>query len=655
VIFTIIKPSGTELNIPVLTNSSGIAEFNLYDYHTKEAGEYEVAARLEDGVNGNSNTFTVFPDNISSENSKIEPSKLVAKADGSDKVTVTIKLRDKHNNPIKGHEVSVVSSRAEDKITKISEKAFTNDNGSIVFALSSTSEGLSIYSFLDTTTNTVLNKRLEIAYTAVSNIGGDIETAYAQAGEVAYLEFENLPATILPNSDISFALTAYDSEGALVPNYTGTVHFSVDGANSIYASLPNDYTFDVDFDGGTHTFEGAGSSLNFAQPGNYTVVATDLDNFTIRGTEDIFVGSGSQPSETPTTTGDFELVINNPTSGTYSQREITINGTAPSTDLTIQFFDNDLSLGETEVEGDRSFSFQTDELLDGSHTLIAVALDSEDTIQYTSEEVIFEIDTEPPKVENIKFTQATGIKTGDILEIIVTSEPDVLQGAVVFNVDIAELEQDPTDPTKYLASIQAPLEKGTYPLDVILVDELGNEGSYTDVAIIEITEDGDGVIDGEEPMEEIDEKPSDVFGVQAVSDDSKVTLNWQPASDDSAVDYYRIYFGLTPSNLDRAVDTFDNKSTWYIPDLTNGQEYFFAVVAVDDAGQESDNQSSIISGIPFTEVQVLTPPEEQPDIQEENIVGPEMESTGPEMLWFVLISIFLAQLYFKAQRKCAKI
>ena len=153
---------------------------------------------------------------------------------------------------------------------------------------------------------------------------------------------------------------------------------------------------------------------------------------------DILVGAGTTiPSTTPSA---FDLVISSPTQGTYSHNEITITGTAPSTDLFIQFFDNDAPLGETEVENDQSFSYHTDELIDGSHTLLALALDNEDTIQYTSEEVTFEIDTTPPEVEDIEISPESGIKTGEILEITVTSEPNVFQGAVVFNVDIAELE-----------------------------------------------------------------------------------------------------------------------------------------------------------------------------------------------------------------------
>ncbi|MFC1810773.1 fibronectin type III domain-containing protein [Patescibacteria group bacterium] len=653
VIFTIVKPNGSELAIPVDSTDSGIAEFNLYDFHTKQAGEYKVAARLEDSLNGKFNTFTVYADSVSSKNSKIEPSKLLATADGIDKIYVTVTLKDDQNNPIKGHDAAVISSRAEDEIVRISEKTYTNEDGSIIFALSSASMGVSVYSFIDTTTNVVLDKRLEIAFTELDNVGGWIETAYAAAGEVSTLEFEDLPTTILPNSDTEFDLTAYDSENSIVPNYSGTVHFSVEGANSIYATVPNDYSFDIDFDSGSHTFAGAGNSLTFVQPGTYHVVATDLSNFTIRGEVDILVGSGTTlPDTTPSA---FDLVISSPTEGTYSHNEITITGTAPSTDLTIQFFDNDAPLGETSVENDQSFSYQTDELIDGSHTLLALGLDNADTIQYTSSEITFEIDTSAPEVEDIEFSPDTGIKTGEILEITVTSEPNVFQGAVVFNVDIAELEQDPTDSTKYIASIQAPLETGTYPIDVILIDELGNEGSYTDVATIEITESGEGTIIGEEEEEEpeeiVDTPPSDVFGVQSASSDSKVTLTWQAASDDSGVEYYRIYFGLTPSNLSQVVDTLEDNTTWYIPNLVNGNEYFFAVAAVDDTGQESSNSSSIVSGIPFTEIPMFVPPEEKPDVKAQPTEVPDMESTGPEMIWFLLASILVSQLYFKFKNK----
>ena len=666
VTFYVEKPSGNTLSIPAETDETGVAEFDLYDYHTKKAGTYSVSAQLQGGKEGQINTFYVFPDEISSMKSDVEASSLIATSNGIDKIYITVSLSDKHGNPIKGHEVEVVSSRLADSVQRISEQQFTDDNGEIIFSTASDEKGVSIYSFLDTTANTVLDKRLEIAYSLPSNVGGFIPTAYAAAGEVERFVFEDLPASITANSDVGFSLTAVDSEGDTVPNYAGTVHFSAEGTNSVYASLPNDYTFDVDLDTGSHNFSGA-QSLNFAQEGVYTIVATDLDDFTLRGETEITVGASSTQHQDDDTTYTEEstdsLAITSPTSGTYSSNELVINGTAPLVGSTIQIFDNDTNIGSTEVGTDNVFSYEPSIVVEGEHTFFVVMQDEDGTILDTSGDVTISVDTTPPVVEDIEFSPSSNIQTGDIVDIIVTSEATVFQGAVVFDVDIAELEQDATDPTKYIASIQAPSEPGIYPIDVILVDELGNEGAYEDIATIEIDDDGKTTINGNnesEPMEDADlqqeenEAPSDVFGVKATSSDEKVTLSWQSSTDDSAIDHYTIYYGLTPANLTQQVDTFDNKTTWYIPNLTNGNEYFFSIVAVDDEGVESENMSSIISAIPFTPAPVFVPPEPKPEPAPEvtyKPVAPNMQATGPEEVWFVLLSIVLTQLYFKFKKK----
>jgi hypothetical protein len=663
VIFSVKKPDGTVLSIPVESNDNGIAKFDLYDYHTKKAGEYTVSAKLENGKEGDTNTFTVFPDEASPSGSEVEVSKMLATADGLDKVYLTVNLQDKHGNPVKGHSVEVVSSRAKDEITRISNKSFTNDNGSMIFSVSSKEKGVSVYSFLDTTSGITLDERIEIAYKQLEDVGGFIPTAYAQAGEVSTFEFENIPSDISPNSDVSFTLNAVDAEGDIVPNYAGTVHFSAEGANSVYASLPNDYTYDIDLDAGSHEFSGV-NALNFSQAGTYTIVATDLADFTIRGQTEITVGQATQQpgDETPgqPAAAEDEIVITSPSPGTYSNSQIPILGSSPSQAWTIQIFDNDQNIGQTDVSSDNTFRFEPAVLEEGQHTVFAVGLDEDGTIQSTSEEVTFTVDTTPPEVDDISFSPSTGINTGEVIDITVISEPNLFQGAVVFNVDIAELEQDPADSTKYIASIQAPQEAGEYPVDVILVDELGNEGTYEGVATVEVTDDGEATIsDGEEPPvdeepvtppAETNQPPSDVFGLRATSSNERVTLTWEPATDDAAIDHYRVYYGLNPNNLDTVVNTFDNNNTWYIPNLQNGNEYFFAVTAIDTDGLESENRSSIVSAIPFSPAPVFIAPEEPVEPEPQRPTAPRMQATGPEVLWFLLFSLAMSQVYFKFKK-----
>lgn len=655
VIFKILKPDGTELSIPVLSDSSGIAEFDMYDFHTQKAGNYKVAAKIEGGEFSDPYSFKIYSDEVSDYNSKIDASKLIANSDGIDKIYITVTLTDKYNNPVKDHSVEVISSRSEDKIQKLSSKAFTDDEGKMIFAVSSVKKGISVYSFLDSTNNIVLTKRLEIAYTPLQNAGGFVETAYAQEGVVSKLSFANLPANILPNADVPFTLSALDSEDGVVQNYSGTVHFSAEGSNSVYAKLPNDYSFDIDLDGGVKQFSGP-NSLNFSQSGVYTVVATDLTDFTIRGTAEILVGTSGvqttiplQPSASTTETN-----ITSPTPGIYGDKQLAVSGTAPTGAETVQIFDNDVNIGTTPVADNLTFTYQPSLLQDGQHEIFAVALDSGGSIIDASDEVVFTIDTTPPAVQNIKFTPSTGIKTGDIIDIIVTSDTPVAQGAVVFNIDIAELEPDPNDTNRYLASIQAPLEPGTYPIDVILVDDLGNEGSYEDVAVVDITESGSASITGTTDSEPevtppADENPGDVFGVSSSPSDLRVTLTWQPATDDKGIKNYKIYYGLSAANLNMTVNTLDDKTAWYIPNLQNGSEYFFAVSAIDTNDQESENRSSIVSGIPFSSEPILyIPPEQTLEVRP---TAPVMQSTGPEIIWFVIASIFISKLYFKKKSK----
>ena len=666
IIFKVTKPNGSVISVDAVSNDSGIAEFDLYDYHTKEAGIYKVAAVSEIGKESDPNSFIIYADEVSNSISLINASKLVAKSNGLDKIYITVLLSDKHENPISNHSVELISSRPEDKITKITSNGLTDSNGEIMFSVSSTKKGISVYSFMDTITNTVLSKRLEIAYTGLDNAGGYINTAYAAAGEVTKLEFEDLPSTIQPNSDVSFTLTAYDSEDNIVTNYSGEVHFSAEGSYGVYAQLPNDYTFDIDLDAGTHEFSGP-NSLNFSQSGTYTIVATDLNpNVSISGEAEIVVGTGGGSTQQQTTqTQTDEIVITNPTAGTYGDQKLPIEGIAPENTKTVQVFDNDKNIGSTTAESDGSFAYQPTVLAEGIHKVFVTALDADDTILSTSEKVQFSIDTTPPELVSIKFTPSTGIKTGDVIDVTVVSDANVYQGAVAIDVDIAELEQDPDDPTHYITSIQAPLKAGKYAVSVILVDELENEGDFDDVATVEVSENGDATITGtgEEPPLETeppaqteppaDEKPSDVFGVRAESSDQKVTLSWQASTDDDEIKNYKIYYGLTPTNLNFTVETLDSRTTWYIPNLQNGNEYYFAVASVDSTSQESENKSSIINSIPFSSEPpvVFTPPETVTETETVRPTAPYMQSTGPEVVWFGLLSIFLAQLYFKFRKK----
>jgi hypothetical protein len=143
-----------------------------------------------------------------------------------------------------------------------------------------------------------------------------------------------------------------------------------------------------------------------------------------------------------------------------------------------------------------------------------------------------------------------------------------------------------------------------------------------------------------------DTPPATVTGVLTYVSDGKVTLVWDAASDNETfVKHYRVYYGTSPQNLDHYADTNDASTTWYVPNLVNGQQYYFAVSAFDSQGMESAALSEAVSGIPVTtavasagQVSGQYGSNESNLHYAANVLAPPETTakTGPELIWFVL-------------------
>jgi hypothetical protein len=97
-------------------------------------------------------------------------------------------------------------------------------------------------------------------------------------GQAVSFVFSNVPSSTQAGAPLSLTVTAVDSKGHVVPNYTGKVHFT---SSDRRASLPPDYTF-TGFDQGSHTFVQPPAFLVTA--GIQTVTAVDTQNANLRGT-----------------------------------------------------------------------------------------------------------------------------------------------------------------------------------------------------------------------------------------------------------------------------------------------------------------------------------------------------------------------------------
>jgi hypothetical protein len=676
VVLVVEKPDGSKVEIPAKTDQSGIAKLDLYDYHTRHAGTYKVSAHFKDEADTSSrSSFTVYPDEVSTEQSTIVAARSVAKTSG-DSVYVTVNIRDQYGNPFDGHQIHVISSRSSDSIDLPSSNAVTDENGSLTFTASSSETGVSIFSAVDVTSGVVLSSRAQIAFMSSSNYLADaggslssfIPVANAAAGTLHHFEIGDIPASISANQNVSFRITAKDQDGVTVENYTGTVHFSSEGSNSTNVTLPEDYTFKAD-DLGTHLFS---LGLSFTSNGSYKIVATDVGNTLIKGDSTVVVGSGGSTQQQ---SGEKPTIVS-PSAGSYNSNVQTVTGSATA-GRTVKVFDNDQEIGTAQATSSGVYNFQTSPLTDGNHEIYVVVLDASQQVSGTSATVTVTIDTTPPTVDDVVLDPSTGIKSGDLINISMLSEDNLQQVAATFNNEIIELQPSPGQSGKYIGSFAAPTNPGVYPIGFTVVDELSNEATYENKATLTIDENGGTTVieptqevvatqETQQPTQEVtppeNQPPTQVFGVTPYGTDKKVNLLWEAADDDQYVDHYRIYYGLEAGSLDKIVDTKDATPKWYVPELTNGKEYYFAVTAVDNEGVESLNRSELVSAIPFTlEVTVSVPQTPVKPLATPPVVDPlhsaavedvpKVSDEGPEVLGLVAFSGVFSSIGYELSRR----
>ncbi len=682
VTFRLTKPDGTVLYLPAKTDLGGIAKTDLPDYHTRLAGVYFLSV-TSGGQSAETSSFMVYPDKIDEAKSTLSVKRTIAKANGIDQAAATVQLLDRFGNVLAGHQVHLLSSRATDKITANIFSNLTDKNGVITFSISSNKAGVSTFSAMDVTTNTTLASRAQIAFISadrfLADIGGDFgfaDVAMAASSAISRFEFSNLPASVQPGQSVGFKITAMDDTSAVVSNYTGKIHFSAEGNNGNNVTLPEDYTFKAD-DLGVHQFS---LGLSFTTAGIYKLAVNDLDNPLIKGSKEVTVGTaagsnGSAGSSADQGASSVKPVIQTPVSGTYSQKTQTISGTAPA-GMTVKIFDNEQEITQVAASANGVFTFQTGPLSDGVHKIYVTTLDSSKVLKSTSDTVQITIDSAGPTVEDVKILPNTTVKPGQVLTLNLKSEENLSQAAIVFNADITQLNPALDKPGFYTASFQAPNAVGVYPLDFVLVDQLGNEGSFKAKAQITVSTDtaaemGTGMGAGMNAGTGAGTGgPTKVSGLLSYASDKKVTLVWDSATDGSMggmVKHYRVYYGTDASKLDQHADTKDAATSWYIPNLENGREYYFAVTAFNDKGAESPAKSEVITGTPFvSELAALTPPPDnfanpQGYDSFENLhptydagVPPLVNKTGPEILWVLSGAGLIASIRQKLRRKNRK-
>lgn len=627
VLFVVYKPDGSVFKIKTLADLEGRATATVPDMETFIAGIYKFEVK-DLGAQG---AFTVFPDEMSIEASGIYANKASVAANGVHYAEITVRIADSYGNPLEFHEVALTSNRPEDRILR--QKLETDSAGLAKFLVSSKQAGVSTFTATDETAQKTLCSRAKVVFyksdVVYREFGGDPETVLlAQAGQtVSRFVIENLPASVSMNETVDFTIKAVDASGMTVPAYAGTVRFSSTDANAQY---PNPYTFQP-ADQGRKTFD---LGLTFRTVGSQQIAVQDQNNALITGNRTVEVLSAASSTSA-------SIRITKPATGTYSVNTLEIAGEA-APHARVQIFDNGLQIAEVNAGSSGRFSYNASLLTDGQHTLHAQSAGVQ------SDPVTISIDSTPAQVEQVAITN-TNLAPGETTEISIHSDPDLNSVQVTVAEYIFDLEPDPQNPGIYRGTITAPMQDGEYVVNIILIDNLGNESGLTEIARLRV----DASLEVGSGSTAALSVPSKVNAVTAISGNSRVTLTWQAAEAASGIAFYRIYYGTNLSSLNLVANTQDANIMWYIPNLQNGVQYYFQVVGVDANGNEGDNRSDVISAIPSADstaednLVLCDPGPCPPDIE----YPPLTPDDGPGVLGAILVSLAIAGGAIKFKKK----
>ena len=650
VVFKIEQPDGNVAELTVPAGLDGIANLRLAEFYIRHAGEYKVSAKLQNvGSNGTPVTFKVLAGEVSEVFSEVTPTDQVVKI-GREMGEIEITLKDVFGNPIEGHMVQLISSRQNEQIS--TDVNVSNNEGLVVFSVNSTEPGVSTYTAYDLTSNKTLNTRSKVVYfesneylfsgniqgSTQANLNSQMFIGHAAgnpSGPIAYLAITELPASVVTGQSVSFTLTALDKSNQVVADYIGTAHFAVVAGSSTSVNLPADYTF-VPQDLGAHKFTLA---LSFKAAVNYTIEARDLSDPTIFGSVSLTVAAGGG------SVTDL-ISITNPTAGTYNNNVQAISGSATA-GVKVVIYDNNAQIGSATSDTTGKFSFTTSPLTDGKHEFYAAITNEVGTITASSSKVNVTIDTTAPKIEKVETNPAGVIGLGANVEVKVFTESGLTQALAEVGGNVYELKDSTTG--YYSASLKAPVSAGSYPIKVTLVDALGNQLKSENEYTLNVGVGGVGTSGGTAGQ------IGDVTSLVAYPSDHKVTLAWKAPSSGGPVQFYRIYYGLSPNQLKYVVDSWNANTSWYVPDLKNDIEYYFAVAAVDNLGNTSVHMSNIVKASPnksavAPSTEVWNGSAGGPQLQE---MKEDVSKSGPETIGLLVAAIFggLCYSYFSMRKK----
>ncbi len=603
IVFRIESPSGTILELESTTNEIGVSSVDVYGFHTQTAGEYSVSAYYRDYASERPpiNFFEVFPDTVSATHSSLKTNMSSLPAGEGENVLLTVRLKDKYGNPISNHQLTVISSRSDDLIFEVAPNTPTDERGEKIFRVSSSAPGVSYLSVLDRATGTTLEERAKLVFFEpdASPTGGSLLQANifentdttSLSGPIARFKLEftdgndNADVAVVGSDQNYFRITAVDTDDNTVRDYTGSILISA--PDDPKALLPNN---------GQYTFRGADAgSFEFSLAFQFSEIGTQMIEVFEYNPEtgEIFANiKGSKEIEVVQSGGiddDFDdgsdakgIEIKTPEDGSaFATAEVALTGKGnPNTDLRV-FVDN-TEIDEVSTDIDGVFFTTLSNIAEGDHELYVQEIEGS---REFSVAVSFSVDTTPPTLQSVSVFPETVVDAGGVLTFSLVSEPNLGKAMIRLDGEEHELEEIHSKPGNYEGAFSASQNAGEYSADVILEDDLGNESKFLSEATLLVR-----------ASEVIPPSPKNI---KVLPLQEAVHVNWEKVEGHvEEIVLYVIYMGTSEFSLSEKTSVAPTESSTVIDELEAGKEYFFAVTAVDMAGNMSE-QSQIFSARPL--------------------------------------------------------
>ena len=289
------------------------------------------------------------------------------------------------------------------------------------------------------------------------------------------LSIEGKSADINIEANKAFSLTAkaLDNNLATADSYVGTIAFS---STDTRARLPSPYTF-TSTDKGEKTFNLA---LTLLSTGPQTISLKDSTNSAIVGEIAVNVTAGN--TNTGTTTQ--KPVITNPTNdSTVNKAQLDITGTT-TPDVQVSIFDADKLLATVNADRSGNYTYTTDALIDGTHT-ISVEVTNSQGQKSASDKVQVRIDTAPPVLQSVIVTPLE-VEGTQKTTITVNTEPQLTSVKAAADQRTITLAALPDRPGTYTGEFIAPQAPGLYPVDIEVTDKFNNTSKYRAQATLKV-------------------------------------------------------------------------------------------------------------------------------------------------------------------------